>query len=263
MKQIDIHHCVQSLRLQLLDMSRVAQRAVDYSIKACSLGSIEACTNVRDAADEINMLHRETTEISSELLLMELPAESDLRFALSAERIADALLSIYLHASEIAANSMRLQKNGQRTGYLGLNTMGEVVNSLMRLCIIALFEEDTEHAETVLHHHGVARLFELTFYDWYRGIDRRLRAQASYELAITKDLARMARQIHEVADAIRFWLEGTDGGSAADTDTEHVMIGEPELELTEQETVALPDGMETFLLSVDACFANASFWSRL
>jgi phosphate uptake regulator len=263
MKQIDIRHCVQSLRLQLLDMSRVAQRAVDYSIKACSLGSVEAHTNVRDAADEINILHRETMEIASELLLMELPAESDLRFALSAEQIADALLSIYLHASEIAANSVGLQKNGQRKGYPALSTMGEVVNSLMRLCIVALFEEEAEHAETVLHHHGVARLFELTFYDWYRSIDRRLRAQASYELAITKDLSQMAKQSQELANAILFWLEGTEGGSAADADTEHVMTGEPELELTGHESVALPDGMETFLLSIDACFADTSFWSRL
>src|SRR5215469_14736375 len=99
MKHIDIYQCVRSLRLQLLDMSRVSQRAVDYSIKACSLGSAEACTNVRDAADEINILHHEIIEISSELLLMDLPVESDLRFALSAARIGNALLSVYIHAS--------------------------------------------------------------------------------------------------------------------------------------------------------------------
>jgi len=263
MKHIDIHQCVRSLRLQLLDMSRATQRAVDYSIKACSLGSRKACTNVRDAADEINILHRETTEISSELLLMELHAESDLRFALSAARIADALLSIYLHASEIAANSMRLENNGERTGFPDLNRMGEVVNSLMRLCTISIFEEEAGHAETVLHHYGVARLFEQAFYDWYRSTDVRLRTQACYEMAITEDLVQMAKESQELAAAILFWLEGTDGGSASDADTEHIMIGEPEREFREQETVVFPDGMETFLLSIDTCFADASFCSRL
>ena len=257
MKHTDIHQYIQSLRLHLLYMSRVSQRATDYSIKAFSLGSAEACTNVRDAADEINILHRKIAEISSELLLMDLPAESDLRFALSAARIGNALLSVYIHASEIAANSMHLQKNGPTAGYVGLTRMGDVVNSLMRLCVVALFDEEVKHAETVLHHRGGARLFDLAFYDWDRGFDRRLRTQASCELAITNDLSQMAKQTQEIAEAVLFWLEGTEGEPATN------IIREPELELREQKAVTIPDGMENFLLSIDACVVNANFWYRL
>jgi hypothetical protein len=128
---------------------------------------------------------------------MELPVESDLRFALSAARIGNALLSVYIHASEIATNSIHLQKNGRTAGYVGLTRMGDVVNSLMRLCVVALFDEEVKQAETVLDHRGEARLFELAFYDWYRGIDRRLGTQASCELAIAmasaKWLSRLKR----------------------------------------------------------------------
>ena len=257
MKNADIYQYVQSLRLRLLDMSRVSQRAVDYSIKACSLGRAEACTNVRTAADEMSILHREIAKISSELLLMDLPAESDLRFALSAARIGNALLSLYIHASEIATTSLHLQKNGSAAGYVELTTMGDVVHSLMRLCVVALFNEDVKQAETVLHHRGVARLFELAFYDWYRGIDRRLRTQASCELAITNGLSQMAKQTQEIAEAVLFWLEGTEGEPATDG------IRALELELREQKAATIPDGMEQFLLSIDACFANAGFWCRL
>ena len=257
MKNADIYQCIQSLRLHLLDMSRVSQRTLDYSIKAFSLGSGEACTIVRDAADDINILHRQIAEISSELLLMDLPAESDLRFALSAARIGNALLSVYIHASEIATTSRHLQKNGPTAGYVELTRMGDVVNSLMRLCVVALFNKEVKHAETVLHHRGVARLFERAFYDWHLGIDRRLTTLASCELAITNGLSQVAKQTQEIAEAVLFWVEGTEGGPATD------IIREPELELREQKTVTIPDGMEHFLLSIDVCFADASFWCRL
>jgi phosphate uptake regulator len=256
MKNADIHQYIQSLRLHLLHMSRVSQRAVDYSIKAFSLGSAEACTNVRDAADEINIFHRKIAEISSDLLLMELPVESDLRFALSAARIGNALLSVYIHASEIATNSIHLQKNGRTAGYVGLTRMGDVVNSLMRLCVVALFDEEVKQAETVLHHRGEARLFELAFYDWYRGIDRRLGTKASCELAIANGISQMAKQTQEIAEAVLFWLEGTEDEPVTD------IICELEFELRKQKAVTIPDGMEHFLLSIDACFANASLWCR-
>ena len=146
MKQTDSQQYLQTLRLQLLDMSRVSQRAVDYSIKAYKLDSPEFCANVRDSTYEVNILHREITEIARDLLLMELPLESDARFALSAVLICDALHSVHAQAVKIAANSARLLENGRMPGWAGLTRMGEEVNCLMRLCIIAVFDEKVAHA---------------------------------------------------------------------------------------------------------------------
>jgi phosphate uptake regulator len=254
MKQTDIHPYIRTLRLQLLDMSRVSQRAVDYSIKAYTLDSPELCASVRDSTHEVNILHREVTEIARDLLLMELPLESDVRFALSAVLICDALHSGHEQAVNIAANSSRLLEHGRTPEWSGLTRMGEAVNCLTRLCIIALFDEEIVHAETVLRNRGVERVFESTFYDWYRNADQRLRAQASYELAITKSLSQMAKETYEIADAIVLWLVGPGGGSTSHFDREHPTIYAMPARKLEGVT-GNPDGLQAFFAEIDACFA--------
>jgi phosphate uptake regulator len=218
MKQTDIHQYKQTLRLRLLDMSRVCQRAVDYSIKAYKLGNPEFCTIVRACTYDIDVLYREITGLARDLLAMELPGESDLRCILASERIANAMRVVHDQAVEIAANSMRIVENGGGLGCAELGTMGDLVNSLVRLSVVALFEEDVEHGELVRLSSGVGRLFGSTFYDWYRTIDHSARGQAEFERAITRHLGYIALQTYELADAIVFWLDDSVGALAADVD---------------------------------------------
>jgi phosphate uptake regulator len=193
---------------------------------------------------------------------MEQPLESDVRFALSAALICDALHSVHAQAVKIAANSERLLENGHTLGWAGLTRMGEVVNCLMRLCVVALFNEEVAHAETVLRNRGVKRLFESAFYDWYRNIDQRLRTQVCHELAITNGLSQMAKETYMIADAIVFWLEGTDSGSVSDSDREQLTIHTVPAREAEGVTRS-PNGMKVFLAEIDTCFADPCFWNRL
>jgi phosphate uptake regulator len=184
---MNMHKDIQILRLHLLDMSRASQRNVDYSIKAYKVGIPEFCTNVHD---NTSILHREIIEIAGELLLMELPLDSDLRFVLSSERICNALQAVHSHAVEIATNSMRLLENGEGLGCEDLAMIGDVVNGLVRLCVVALFEERIEHAETVLRNDGVERWFETSFCEWYRSMDRKLRSRLPMNWRSAKILAK-------------------------------------------------------------------------
>jgi hypothetical protein len=126
-------------QLKLLDMARVTQRGVDYAIKAYKLGNPEFCTNVRVYTYEIDVLHPEIAGLVRDLLAMELSGEFDLRSMLAAERIANALQVVYSHAVEIATSSIRIIENGGGLGCAELGTMGDLVNSLMRLSVVALF----------------------------------------------------------------------------------------------------------------------------
>lgn len=208
----------QILRLHLLDMARVIQRGVDYAIKAYKLGNPDFCAIVRGHSYDIDVPHREITELVRELLAMELPGESNLRSILASERIANAMRVVHSQAVEIAANSMRIVDNGGGLGCAELTTMGDLVNRLVRLSVIALFNQDVEHAELVLRSSGTDRLFESTFYDWYRTIDHRARGQAEFERAIAKHLGQIALQTCEVAEAIVFWLEDSVRDLAQDED---------------------------------------------
>jgi phosphate uptake regulator len=255
----------QTLRLHLLDMARVTQRGVDYAIKAYTLGNTEFCANVRDDSHEIKILHREITEIAQELLLAELSWRSSLRFIFSSERICNALQAVHSHAVEIAANSMRLLENGRKNGYADLTTMGKIVNSLMRLCVVGLFEEEIEHAEAVLRAGEIERLFETTFYDWYRDLDHGTRTQLCYELEITNHLGHIAHQAHEIAVAIVFWLKVSDLRSCSQASRKQSVLYDPSDDPSAESgnQKASFDGMNSFLQNVDTCFADASFWNRM
>jgi len=108
----------QILRFYLLDMAGVTQKGVDYAIKAYTLklGNLESCTIVRDDTYEIDVLHREITGLVRDLLAVELSGESDLRYFLASERIANALRVVHSQAVEIAADSMLILDNGGGLG---------------------------------------------------------------------------------------------------------------------------------------------------
>jgi phosphate uptake regulator len=259
----------QILRLHLLDMARVTQRGVDYAIKAYKLGNLEFCAIVRDDTYEIvrddtyeiDELHREITGLVRDLVAMELSGESDLRYALASERIANALRVIHSQAVEIAADSTRILENGGGLGCGELATMADLVNSLMRLNVVALIEENVEHAQLAQRCSGVGRLFESTFYDWYRTIDHGTRALAEFERAIAKHFRAIALQAYEISEALVFRLEDYGGGSATDADKQMLAFLETTLADHNQEAVTISDGMQTFLENIDTCFADASFWN--
>jgi PhoU domain len=204
------HKSIRILRLHLLDMARMCQRVVDYALKAYSLGSPECCTLVRNNKTEINMLHLQIEEITREILLMEISDTSDLGFVLSADRICNALEEIHVHADDIATKSMRLLETSGRMRCKELVSMGDVVNRLMRLCVVALFEENIQHAETVLRSEGVECEFETRFFESLNVPNPSDLAEAVYEIAIVDSLSCMARELHEVANAIMFWLSDSD-----------------------------------------------------
>jgi len=81
--------------------------------------------------------HREVTEPVRDLLAMALPGESNLSYILASERIANVMQVVYGQAVEIAAN--RIVTNGSSLGCAELATMGDLVNSLVRLSVVALF----------------------------------------------------------------------------------------------------------------------------
>ena len=204
------HQSIQILRLHLLNMARMCQRVVDYALKGYSLGSPECCMLVRNNKPEINLLHLQIEERTREILSTEIPDTLDLRFVLSAGRICNALEEIQVHADDIATQSLRLLESSRRMGCKELVSMGDVVNRLMRLCVVALFKGDIDHAETVLRSEGVEGEFEISFFESLNTLDRSDIAEAVYEIAIADSLSRMAHELREVANAIMFWLNDSE-----------------------------------------------------
>src|ERR1700760_410962 len=141
-----IQQHVYVLRLHLLDMAKLSQRAVDYATKGYRLGSPEFCRYVRNGDQQLRELRRSITALCQKPLpkegLLEEPvdkldATKQFRFSRSALRIADALHAVCTATEEIAHHSMLLLENtdsGPRCE--ALEKACYLVNRLMCLCIV-------------------------------------------------------------------------------------------------------------------------------
>jgi hypothetical protein len=145
-------------------MSKLSQRAVDYSIKAYELRCPEFCRHVRYTEHELRDIHFCLADRCRKILVAGLPADSDSRFVWSAFRIGSTLQATCTAATEIAQNTMLFLESGQVQESLALKEMGQTVNRLVRLCCVALFKEEVQHAKSVLQNQGVGRWFELIAY---------------------------------------------------------------------------------------------------
>lgn len=210
---MNVRQQIQAIRVQLFEMSRLSQRAVDNSIKACELRSKESCRHVHSSGYELGLLHRSVAERCRKLLAAGLSVESDLCFTLSALRLCTAFHRTYSSTVAIVQNTLfsleddRISAASQSPV---LKEMAQIVNCLVRLCTVALFEEEVRHAKRVLKNDAFRRCFLSVLSQVHDDRGQQNEAQNIFELAIAKSLARIAEQAHEMADAITFWLEETN-----------------------------------------------------
>lgn len=221
---------VHVLRLHLLDMAKLSQRAVDYATKGYRLGSPEFCRYVRNGDHQLRELRRNIADLYQKSVSQErkpqrpavdpdahpdkLDAARQLRFSRSAMRIADALQAVCTATAEIAHHTLLLLEDADwAPRCASLEKTCYLVNRLMCLCIVSLFKRERHHAEAVLQSREGRRLFEQAFrelhnHELHKGSGRQSTIPTALELAISNSLKQIANQTHEIAEAIVFWLEG-------------------------------------------------------
>jgi phosphate uptake regulator len=216
---MDAQQHLQFLRLYVLDMSKLSQRAVDYATKGYRLGSPEFCRYVRRGDHQLSELRRNITDLCqklvphglahSEALRDESAVDTELRFPQSALRICTALHATSTASAEIAHHTMLLLEDADWVpGCEALEKVCYLVNRLMCLCIVSLFNRESQHAEAVLQNNDAVRLIERALHELRNDATRQTAIPAALELAITNSLRQIARQTNEIADAIVFWLQG-------------------------------------------------------
>jgi len=214
---------VQLLRAQLLCMSRLSQRALDYSIKGYELGSLDFCRHVRSVEHKLGEHHRQIKYLCRQVTTSRSSASCDIRFALAASRIDTALNKTYGTAVQMAQNTILFLKAGSLNKCIALNRFGRLVNSLMRLCIVALFERESNYAETVIHSQELWRRCELIFDRPLSDVDQETETMESYVLITAQVLGVVAKQAHEMADAILFWLSDCESSFTSDEEGEDIL----------------------------------------
>lgn len=202
------------LRVQMLSMSRVTQRALDSSIKGYELRNLEFCRDVSRAEGEIREHHRQIRYLAHKLAALGTGGGADSRFAVAALRMGGTLAAIYEAAARMARDTMLMVESDEPpTCDEPLINLGKLVNTLVRLCVMALFEKEARHAEMVARSQGVWRRCELIFEE-LNGSEGQMHREDIYALRIAESLGVAARRAHELADAILFWLKARNSLAA-------------------------------------------------
>ena len=120
--QVYIH----ALRVQLLAMSRLSQRALDYSVKGYELRNLDFARQVGTANEDLEQHYRRIRELCREAVNGGIANVSDFRFAFAALSVAASLRVTYSAAAEIAQGTVRFletQRNREAsaTGEVGTN----------------------------------------------------------------------------------------------------------------------------------------------
>jgi hypothetical protein len=193
-------------RSHLLRMTRLAQRAVDYSIKAYELGSFELCHIVRNTEDELCKLQLNIGDRGRLLRAEGRPVDTESTASSCALRVYSALQVTYFAAAEIAQNTMLLLESGRKTQFPSKMVTTNFVNGLVRLYTVALFDEDIQHARMILKVNEGHRQFDLQLSLREEELNYRNDARARFELAITHCLAQIVEQAHEIANTLMQWF---------------------------------------------------------
>ena len=204
-------------RSHLLRMTRLAQRAVDYSIKAYELGSCELCHTVRNTEEELRELQLNIGDRGRLLRAEGMPVDTESTAASCALRVYSALQLTYFAAAEIAQNTVLLLEGGRKRQSPSQMVTTNFVNGLVRLYTVALFDEEIQHARMILQLNEGHRRFDLQLSLREEELIHQNDASARFELAITHCLAQIAEQAYEIANTIVQWLDGKDCAGAPKT----------------------------------------------
>jgi hypothetical protein len=195
------------LRTHLLRMAMLSQRAVDFAIKAHVLGGSEVYRHFCKYDEEWRSLQRCIGERGRRLYASGMPVDAGSTGAHAALRIYSALYVTYTAACEIAHIGSRMVERELQIPSGCLEEIGPLINRRVRLCTVALFQKDLQHARTILHDHPGWRWCELALCRTRSLLMQKSGEQARYTVAIARALGQIAEQAYEIAQATPLWLE--------------------------------------------------------
>ena len=195
------------LRTHLLKMTMLSQRAVDYSIKAYELGNEELYQLAHHSDHEWHEVQQSIGNRGRALVAAGTPIDADSLIACCMLRVYSGLRVTYTAAAEIAQNAMMIVDRKRSAQYSNLLEMGRFANNLVRLCTVAIFKREIQHAKTIVQNRAGRQRFDLLMSNTVDFLKHRRCAHAGFELAIAKSLGQIAEQAYEIAEALALCVD--------------------------------------------------------
>jgi len=202
------------LKTKLLEMGGMAESAIETASEAYSKRDAHLSKIVFEREKSINTAEREIDQMVVDLLAMQQPMATDLRFVLAVlkinadlERVGDQAVNIAECAADLASHHASLDIP------LDVPRMTTAVSAMVRRALEAFVDGKAEIAEAVLEMDNVVdRMKDEAFVRLTRKMaeDPAHTQQYLDALLVSRNLERIADHATNVAEDVIFWVRGDD-----------------------------------------------------
>jgi phosphate transport system protein len=199
------------LRDKLLVLGGSAEMAVRKAMAALVERDSNLAREVLAGDDAIDRMELEIDELTIDILALRTPAARDLRFVMTAAKLAPTLERIADHACNICRHTIDLNDEPQLKPYIDLPVMEDLVADMLRSSMDAFAEEDAAKARALIFRDDrIDALYNQIFRELltYMIEDPQTISRAAKLLFIAKHLERIADYVTNICEQIVYMVEG-------------------------------------------------------
>jgi phosphate transport system protein len=199
------------LRDRLLLMGGAAEKAIMLSMRAFIERDSDLAERVMREDDIIDQIELEIDQMCVDILVLKQPAASDLRFVISAARVAPSVERIADHAVNIAKHTLALNHEPQIEVQLDLQKMANLVQGMLIDGLDAFTTGDPEKAQaTIQKDDQVDALYDQCYEDLVQMMtrDSSTVARGVQWISVIKHLERMADYVTNICEQIVYMARG-------------------------------------------------------
>ncbi len=187
---------LESLKTSLIKMGSITEQAIGNSIKAFLENDAVHAEKVIDGDERVNALELEIDHAIMDLMALQQPVASDLRFILAAQKINNDLERIGDHAVNIAESALAVASHKLHPPLFELPKMVVLIQEMLRSALDGFIHLDPQLAKEVLKKEN--EIDELNRSMAKQAIEMMKNHQTAIEGCM--ELIRVSRNLERVAD---------------------------------------------------------------
>jgi phosphate transport system protein len=206
-------HGLDELKERLLEMGGMAEAAIELAADSYRKRDARLAQQVFEREKMINRSERTIDEMAVDLLAMQQPMATDLRFVLAVLKINSDLERVGDLAVNIAQRSLDLTQEPEIEVRVDIARMTTAVSTMVRRALESFLSAKAEVAQAVLEMDNIVdRMKDEAFVNLVGQMkDDPARVRAYLDvLLITRSLERIADHATNIAEDVIFWVSGAD-----------------------------------------------------
>jgi phosphate transport system protein len=206
-------HGLDELKERLLEMGGMAESAIELASDSYRKRDGRLVQQVFEREKMINESQRVIDEMAVDLLAMQQPMATDLRFVLAVLKINSDLERVGDLAVNIAQRSLDLSQEAEVEVPVDIARMTTAVSTMVRRALESFLSAKAEVAQAVLEMDSIIdRMKDEAFVNLVAQMTEHPDKVRSYldVLLITRSLERIADHATNIAEDVIFWVSGAD-----------------------------------------------------